>query len=43
MIDLAATNNFKSLAPEIRAIANDTKNSALARKATRTLEKLGIS
>jgi HEAT repeat protein len=42
-LDLAVTNNFKSLAPEIRAIANDTKNSGLARKASRTLEKLGIS
>ncbi|MDR3304291.1 MAG: HEAT repeat domain-containing protein [Treponema sp.] len=42
-LDLAADNNFSSLVPEIRTLASDTKNSGLARKAQRTLEKMGVN
>jgi HEAT repeat protein len=40
-LDMAANNNMKSLAGEIRAIAGD-RNEGLARKARRTMEKLGL-
>ena len=40
-MDIAANNNLKALADEIKTIAED-KNEGMARKAKRTLEKLGI-
>jgi HEAT repeat protein len=40
-LDMAANNNLVSLAPEIRAITED-RNESLARKARRTLERLGL-
>ncbi|MCL2761902.1 MAG: HEAT repeat domain-containing protein [Treponema sp.] len=40
-LDIAANNNLVGLADEIRVIAED-KNEGLARRARRTLEKLGI-
>jgi HEAT repeat protein len=40
-LDIAANNNLTSLADEIKIIAAD-RNEGLARKAGRTLEKLGI-
>ena len=40
-LEMAANNKLVSLADEIRAIAEDS-NQALARRATRTLERLGI-
>ena len=40
-LDMAANNNLKSLQEEIKAVAAD-KNESLARKARRTMEKLGI-
>jgi HEAT repeat protein len=41
-LDIAANNSFTSLAELIRAVASDTKNSGLARKAQTTLTKLGL-
>ena len=41
-LDMAANNNLASLADDMRAIAAD-RNEGLARKARRTLDKLGIS
>lgn len=41
-LDMTLTNEFRSLAPEIRGLLEDKKNSGLARKAVATLEKLGI-
>ena len=40
-LDMAANNNFTGLSEEIKKISED-KNESLARKARRTLEKLGI-
>jgi HEAT repeat protein len=40
-LDMAANNNLTSLANEIKIVAAD-RNEGLARKASRTLEKLGI-
>jgi len=41
-LDMAANNNLTSLADELRTVADD-KNEGLARKARRTMEKLGIA
>ena len=41
-LDIAVNNSFKSLAEPIRAVASDTKNSGLSRKAKTTLTKLGL-
>jgi HEAT repeat protein len=41
-LDMAANNSLTALADEIKTIAGD-KNESLARKARRTMEKLGIS
>jgi HEAT repeat protein len=41
-LDIAANNSLVSLAPEIKAITED-RNESLARKARRTLERLGIN
>jgi HEAT repeat protein len=41
-LDIAANNSFTSLAGPIRAVAGDTKNSGLSRKAKTTLTKLGL-
>ncbi|MDR1319616.1 MAG: HEAT repeat domain-containing protein [Treponema sp.] len=41
-LDMAANNGFVSLAGEIRAVAGE-RSESLARKARRTLEKLGIA
>jgi HEAT repeat protein len=40
-LDMAANNNLTGLADEIRQVSED-KNESLARKARRTMEKLGI-
>jgi HEAT repeat protein len=41
-LDIAVNNSFTSLAELIHAVADDTKNSGLARKAKTTLAKLGL-
>jgi HEAT repeat protein len=41
-LDMTANNEFRSLAPEVRALIQD-KNSSLTRKAQNTLQKLGLS
>lgn len=40
-LDMTANNEFRSLAPEVRALIQD-KNSSLTRKAKNTLQKLGL-
>ncbi|MDR1326568.1 MAG: HEAT repeat domain-containing protein [Treponema sp.] len=41
-LDIAVNNSFTSLVEPIRAVASDTKNSGLSRKAKTTLTKLGL-